>query len=93
MLVGVCQIEMLIPESHSLKEKRFVISSLKKRIRNKFNVSVSEIAELDKWQRACLGIAIVSNEQRFIDQTMGSIMHLLELDGRLEVLKHLLEIY
>ena len=92
MLVGIYQIELFIPESGSLKSKRFVLKSLKDRIRNKFNVSVAEVDENEKWQRATLGIAMVANERRFIDQVMSEIFRLVENEEEAEIISQLLEI-
>ena len=93
MLVGVCRLEIFVPESSSLKSKRLVLSSIKKRIRNKFNVSVAEVENNDKWQRISLGISMVSNERKFIDMNVEEILKLIERDGRMEILNHLVEIY
>ncbi|MCH6559952.1 DUF503 domain-containing protein [candidate division KSB1 bacterium] len=93
MLVGVCRLEIFVPESSSLKSKRFVLSSIKKRIRNKFNVSVAEVENNDKWQRISLGISMVSNERKFIDMNVEEILKLIESDGRMEILSHLVEVY
>jgi len=87
MLVGTCEIELFISDSGSLKSKRFVIESIKSRIRNRFNVSISEIGGTEKWQRATLGIALVSNEARFIEKAMTQIINFIENDDRVEVLE------
>ena len=52
--IGVLTLELRIESSHSLKEKRHVVQSLKDRLRHKFNVSVAEIAHQDLWQRATI---------------------------------------
>ncbi len=93
MLVGVCRLEIFVPEGSSLKAKRRVLSSIKKRIRNKFNVSVAEVENNDKWQRISLGISMVSNERKFIDMNVAEILKLIESDGRMEILSHLVEVY
>ncbi len=93
MFVGVCKLELFIPNSHSLKSKRMVGTSIIKRVQNKFNVSISEIDENEKWQKMSLGIAIVCNERKFIDKTMNKIFKLIEYDGRAEILNHLIELY
>ncbi|MFQ6112820.1 MAG: DUF503 domain-containing protein [bacterium] len=92
MLVGVCRIELFVPDSGSLKSKRFVLHSIKTRIRNKFNVSVSEIESNDKWQRITLGISMVSNERKFIDRTINEILKIVDGDGRIEIINHFLEV-
>ena len=43
MVVGLCTVELYLPDGHSLKAKRQVLSSLKTRLRNHFNVSVAEV--------------------------------------------------
>lgn len=86
MVVGILRIELFIPESASLKSKRFAIKSIKDRLRNRFNVSVAEIDNCDKWQRASLGVAAVSNESRHIESIMGNVMNLVHGDHRVEVL-------
>ncbi len=92
MLVGVYQLELFIPESGSLKSKRFVLKSLKDKIRSKFNVSVAEVDENERWQRAVLGIAMVSNERKFIDQVMNQIFNLVSEESEVEITNQQLEI-
>jgi uncharacterized protein YlxP (DUF503 family) len=92
MLVGICQIEIFIPESGSLKSKRFVLSSLKARLKNKFNISIAEVDENEKWQRTTLGIAVVSNERRFIDKVIAQILNVIETEDQVELVNHQLEI-
>jgi hypothetical protein len=86
MVVGVLRIELFIPESNSLKTKRFAIRSLKDRMRSRFNVSVAEVDNGDKWQRASLGVVAVSNESRHIESVMGKVMNLVYGDRRVEVI-------
>ena len=44
-----------------------VLRRVKDLVRQKFNVSIAEVAENDVWQRAVLGIAVVGNERRFVE--------------------------
>ena len=68
MVVGVCQVSLHLPEGQSLKAKRQVLSSLKTRLCNKFNVSVAEIGDQDLWQRSFLGIACIANEASHVNR-------------------------
>lgn len=65
MVVGVCTLELEIPASHSLKDKRHVVKSVTARVRKDFNVSVAEVDSLDAWQHAVLGIVCVSSDTRY----------------------------
>lgn len=93
MIVGVGQVELYIPDSGSLKSKRFVLKSIKTKIRNKFNVSVAEIENNDKWQRASLGLAVVSNDRKIVDSTLTQVINFIENDFRVEVIDHSIEIF
>lgn len=85
MVIGVCTVDLLIPESHNLKEKRHVLRSMLEGLRSKFNVSAAEVDHLDLWQRAVIGIACVSNEQKFVDQVLNKITDWIEANPRISV--------
>jgi uncharacterized protein YlxP (DUF503 family) len=74
MHVGVCRIELRLPENHSLKGKRQVIKSITTRIQNRFNVSVAEVDNQNLWQLATLGIACVSNHRRHANETLSNVL-------------------
>ena len=93
MLVAVCQIELYLPGTGSLKEKRLVLQSLKTRIRQKFNVSVAEVDGAEKWQRAVIGLSMVANERKILDQAFSRVLQLIESDGRSQIIDHTFEIY
>ena len=93
MFVGVGQVELYIPDSGSLKSKRFVLKSIKTKIRNVFNVSIAEIENNDKWQRSSLGLAVVSNDRKIVDSTLSQAFNFIENDFRVEVIDHSIEIF
>ena len=74
MNIGVCRIELRLPENQSLKGKRRVIKSIIARLQNKYNVSVAEVDNQNLWQLATLGIACVSNHRRHADETLSSVV-------------------
>ncbi len=76
-----------------MKSKRSVLNSLKTRIRSKFNVSVTEVAHHDKWQRTTMGISMISNEGKFLDKTVSAILQLVEEESRVEILDHSVELF
>ena len=61
MHVAVVQLELHIPTSRSLKEKRAVLRPIVEGIRHRFQISVAEVGYQDKWQRALVGMAVVSD--------------------------------
>lgn len=71
--VGLLVLELQIPDSNSLKAKRAVLRSVKDRLRAHHNVSVSEVAAHDKWQRAVLGVASVGNDAKYLEGQLTKI--------------------
>ena len=61
-------IEFHIHASDSLKTKRMIVKSLVDRIRNRYNASVAEIAYQNKWQRAVIGVSMLSNDRRLLEK-------------------------
>jgi uncharacterized protein YlxP (DUF503 family) len=59
--VAVVQVELHIPTSRSLKEKRAALRPIVEGIRHRFQISVAEVGYQDKWQRALVGMAVVSD--------------------------------
>jgi uncharacterized protein YlxP (DUF503 family) len=74
MVVGVLQMRILVRDAMSLKDKRRVVRSLRDRIRNDFNVSVSEVDALDLRQTAILGVALATNDRVFADQVLAKVV-------------------
>ncbi len=74
MNVGVCKISLRLPGNSSLKGKRQVLKSITTRVRNKFNVSVAEIDNHDRWQLATIGICCVSNDNRFTNEVLSKVV-------------------
>ncbi len=86
MVVGVCEIDLHIPGSSSLKEKRFALRSLKDRLRNRLNVAVSESAHHELWQRATLCVVTVSNDAAVVHSVLSKAKNLVEAHRRVELL-------
>jgi len=78
-------VELYLPQSGSLKGKRQVVKSLKDRVKNRFNVSIAEVGELDLWQKAVLGIASVANEQGFVNEVLDHVMDFIRSNPQVEV--------
>lgn len=85
MFVKLLTVDLLIPGCSSLKEKRFVLSSLKSRLRGRFNASVAEVDHQDKWQRTMLAVAIVGSDHTAVDAVCGQVRRFIEGDPRVQV--------
>jgi len=82
MVIGYGIINLRIPESGSLKEKRSVLNKIVKRAQNEFNVSIAQTGDLDNHNFAQVGFAIVGNESSFVN---SKVDHLLRFIGDLRV--------
>jgi uncharacterized protein len=69
-VLGVLTLELWVESSHSLKDKRQVVRSLKDRLREKFNVSVAEIDGLDSWQNSVIAVVTVANDRTYAEQVL-----------------------
>ena len=90
--VGVLKIDFHISESGSLKEKRSVLRQIKDKIRHKFNVSIAEVDNHDKWQLASFAVASVSNDKKHLDATLNIIKNFFERNRRIEIIDYQIEI-
>ncbi len=85
MMIGVLEIEMRIPGASSLKAKRMVVKSMKDRIRNKFNVSVSELSHLSSRQSCLLGIAHLSTARSFTNRVLSDVLTFIQSCRQIEL--------
>ncbi|WLV25801.1 DUF503 domain-containing protein [Aciduricibacillus chroicocephali] len=77
------EVECILYDGHSLKEKRSVLKPMVTRLRQRYNISIAELDHHDVWQRTKLGIAVVANEQVHAEQVMQRV--LAEIDENTEL--------
>ena len=93
MFIGTLIVNLsMLNGAMSLKEKRMVLKSLMGRISARFNVSIAEIGQNDKWQIAIIGIAQVGNEKKFVDSSLNSVLNFIKKDDRVEIIDFDLDI-
>ncbi|MCL4465448.1 MAG: DUF503 domain-containing protein [Chloroflexi bacterium] len=78
MVIGVARVVLRLAENESLKGKRQVVKSLLARLRNTFGVAAAEVDTLDSWHTATLGIALVSNDAKHVDEVLGKVLSYVE---------------
>ena len=82
MIVGVMTAQISMPGVISLKGKRSIVKSIIGRLKSRFNISISEVDHQDNRAIAVLGMSIVCNEARFIDQQFDAILDFMRNDAR-----------
>ena len=93
MIVGTLKLRLVLRESHSLKDKRRVLKSLKDTLSNKFNISVAETDEQDVWQTAEIGIASVGTDAPFVQSVLTNVVNYVRFFGGVELVNSEQEIY
>ena len=80
---------------HSLKEKRMVLKSIISRLRNKFNVSVSEIDYQDSHKEMAIGIVTICGTTAIADSTMENIISFIEenTDATITIIEYENEVF
>ena len=78
MILGAALVELRVHGSHSLKEKRGVVQSIKRRVRNRFNLSIAEVGGQDTWQRAVLALAGAGSETHIVRSELEKALRFIE---------------
>lgn len=87
MVIGFLSLEIYLPYSHSLKEKRKTIVSFKDRVKKKFNVAIAELDYHDKWQRSKIGIVTLNNRKMMVESIFQKILTEAEENIEGEIIK------
>ena len=91
MILGTLKVRLQIPGSSSLKEKRKVVKSIKDRLLS-LNASVAEVDDLNLWQAATIGIAVVSNEAAHANEMLDKALNIITMNMNAEILNSEMEI-
>jgi uncharacterized protein YlxP (DUF503 family) len=78
VFVGALLVQLYLPTSDSLKDKRQVVKSLIARLSTQFGVSVAEVGQLEARQNAELGVARVSNEAHHAESVLEAVVRFIE---------------
>jgi uncharacterized protein YlxP (DUF503 family) len=91
MHVGILQLEISIGDAMSLKDKRRVVLGLKDRISHGHNVSIAEVGALDEHRRSILGVAMVSNDARYVEGGLSKLVDLVRATPQVSLLDYRIE--
>lgn len=84
--VVAVEVEIRIPASRSLKDRRQVVRALLDGARRRFDLSAAEVGGQDTWQLATLGFAIVASDARIARETVDELDRFVWSHPELEVL-------
>ncbi len=92
MTIGVLQLEIALHDAMSLKDKRRVVKSIKDRIAYAHNVSIAEVGALDEHRRSILGIAMVSNDSRYVQGALSKLVDFVRSVGQVDLIDYRIEL-
>jgi uncharacterized protein YlxP (DUF503 family) len=72
MWIGWLELDLLLGDVHSLKEKRSVVRPLVAELRRRFSVSAAETDSLDLYRRAGLGIAVTAPDRAHVVEVLDA---------------------
>jgi uncharacterized protein YlxP (DUF503 family) len=78
MIIGTAEVECIIYDAHSLKEKRSVLQRILTRLKQKYNVSVAEVGFQDVWQRTKIAIVAVSLAQVSTERELQNVLKFID---------------
>lgn len=77
VLMGL-EVELLLMDSYSLKDKRSVVKSIIDRVHNRYNVSAAEVDENDLLNKGVIGFGIVSNNRQHAQKVLQQVQKEIE---------------
>jgi uncharacterized protein YlxP (DUF503 family) len=93
MVIGVLRVEFTLHGNASLKGKRSVAHSLKRKMRNKFNVSVAEVESQESHTRLVLAASSVGNEWKHVESRLTKCLNMLEAAAPEEITDSSIELF
>ncbi|MBN1418098.1 MAG: DUF503 domain-containing protein [Planctomycetes bacterium] len=92
MRIAVLRVRFLVHGARSLKHKRQVVRSLKDRLRNAFNVAVSETDDQDEWGSAELGIVTIGTDGRYVNGALERVKGYIEANPAVRITEFEIEL-
>jgi uncharacterized protein YlxP (DUF503 family) len=86
LYVGVLELDILLGDVHSLKEKRSAVRPVIAELRRRFEVSVAEAGHLDLHRRALIGVAAVAPDAAHTREVLAACERLVAGRPELELL-------
>ena len=86
MIIGICTCDIFIFNANSLKLKRSVVKSIIKKTKNRFNISIAEVGENDKWQKSIIAFSTISNDQKIVEETIEKVINFFDSYSEIEII-------
>jgi uncharacterized protein YlxP (DUF503 family) len=86
MFIGYLRVNLFIPDSRSLKDRRRVLEGVKQKVRNNFNVSIAQEPS-DTWKNCELYFACVNHTKNSASDLMEQIQNFINSEGNIRIIE------
>ncbi len=83
MWIGWLELDVMLGDVHSLKEKRSVVRPIVAELQRRFAVSAAEVGDQELYRRAAIGAALVAADRSHVVEVLDAVERLVA--GRPEV--------
>ncbi|MDQ6895240.1 MAG: DUF503 domain-containing protein [Actinomycetota bacterium] len=83
MWIGWLELDVMLGDVHSLKEKRSVVRPIVAELQRRFAVSAAEVGDQELHRRAAIGAALVAADRSHVVEVLDAVERLVA--GRPEV--------
>jgi uncharacterized protein len=73
MWTGTLQLDLLLGDVHSLKQKRSVVRPVVAAVRRRFEVAVAEVGFVDLHRRAEIGVAAIAADRAQVVEVLDAV--------------------
>ncbi|WP_078413200.1 DUF503 domain-containing protein [Priestia abyssalis] len=77
-MIAYVECECLIYDAASLKEKRAVLQRIIMRLKQRYNISVSELDYQDTWQRTKIGMVAISSTRQSTEKELQQALSMID---------------
>lgn len=84
--VGAMQVDLHLPEARSLKGRRAIVNKARAALRRDLDVSVAQVDDTERWDRATLAVAVVASSPAGVDRVLDRVVAVIERDPRVRVI-------
>lgn len=83
-MIVMAEVECMLYNIHSLKDKRSVLKKVINKLRKEFNIAITELDFHDLWQRTKFGIVTISTSYTHAEQMMQEVLRVLDEYAEME---------
>jgi uncharacterized protein YlxP (DUF503 family) len=77
MWTGTLEVDLLLGDVHSLKEKRSVVRPIIAEVKRRYQLSVAEVGHQGLYRRTAVGVAVVAADRAHVVEVLDEVERML----------------